>query len=881
MSSAKHPKPYLRNQKVKSRIVLGLTAFLMTFNSTVVHANLTGKSLSGAGNQIVNLGEAGDHPWTYNPGPNPNTAEGKEVIDLGADLSEYSFISSEIMDEQKFRYAYGNMITRARFEQNTTKIFFLGQDATHIAEASKQPGTSGFGGRVQSVANFFGVNQSVATSNAFFSTIKGQYGSFGHLYVEIDESGQAKFKQSSFVDNQLWTIANDPDSQIRKDREAYYEWLIKNNPDSLKLIVLFGGAAKDAFAEFLISRGAEVPTRLEPSKLDRISVPVTKLVPAGGNNEFPVPITKEGKDVYKILLGKRPDYKTPKGQQEALNAVKNQPEKAMQLMVFTGGGAGNSGIIHAAQLGGYDLSKVKINGVETISLKGLRLSDGTIVEKDMAFVESTHPTALSKLAMEKGNKAASDKIKQTLNPLELLKSNGWYIEPDVNSFGKKMVNEWHAGKDFDYGRGEVGASFFEFGAPDDRRANQSSAVRDGAQVILAGTKDKSSFNDKAVDMAKTGLPSDTMDPRDLWSIHPRTGNSRYVFDRGPGPEIAEKLYTSIDLEKLFEPKSGMKVTDARGRDLTFEKNGIDAYNTKTYPGTGLFGFHRGSFQNSEALILADPHGVDDWNTARALTGARGQYLNGMMSDLGIGEKYLVIKTVPVGMDGATASEWETVRQQTEKYREVAIAEALKNKTIKYIFTDGPIAKVEMERVLNKMGVSALKVIDIRREGMDPKSGIAEAAVNAQKTLNLAQGKNIAARMKDIPRAHLTWWSRAWEGTTGDRVIEASGKERGKARALVNPNWVFRQTLTVLDKTVDSVKKLKANLEANGLRSGQESYKDYFARKGITGGLNGKQKKILQAKATQELNVMKELTEKRMRSAAARSCEAVFQKAAGQ
>src|SRR5690606_12125950 len=138
-----------------------------------------------------------------------------------------------LMDRQKFRYIFGLMMTRTYFEENATKILFIGQDATHIAEAAKQPGTSGFGGRVQSIGRFFGVDEGVSTTNAYLSTITGQYGAFGHVYVEADESGKPILRQSKYVDNELWAITHSADSEIRISREKFWEWMIVNNPDSM------------------------------------------------------------------------------------------------------------------------------------------------------------------------------------------------------------------------------------------------------------------------------------------------------------------------------------------------------------------------------------------------------------------------------------------------------------------------------------------------------------------------------------------------------------------------------------------------------------------------------------------------------------------------
>jgi hypothetical protein len=234
------------------------------------------------------------------------------------------------------------------------------------------------------------------------------------------------------------------------------------------------------------------------------------------------------------------------------------------------------------------------------------------------------------------------------------------------------------------------------------------------------------------------------------------------------------------------------------------------------------------------LILADPHGIDDWITSRALTGARGQYLNGLMNDLGFGEDYLVLKTVPVGMDGASAEDWEVVRQRTEHYRDVAIRIALERGKIEAIFTDGAIAQKEMARVLKSLDVKNIPVFEISRSSSDPSAGIVEAGMKAVDRLGLASATKISGVMKDIPRSHLTWWSRIWEGTSGDRVLDVLGKHRGGVRVLVAPNWVVNQKVKSRPQVLESIRLLKGELESQGLRLGKEPLSRFLNRHHLDG-----------------------------------------------
>ncbi|MBL7716836.1 MAG: hypothetical protein JNL01_15325 [Bdellovibrionales bacterium] len=752
----------------------------------------------------------GSENWEYNMGPDPQTKEGRELIEIAASLPSYGTMSYELMDSQKFRFIFGLMMTRTYYEKDAVKMLFIGQDATHIAEAAKQPGTSGFGARVQSIGNFFGVDQGVSTTNAYLSTIKGQYGSFTHPYVE-----GGTIKTTSFVDNQLWMLSNSEQSEIRVRREQFWEWMIKNNPSSLQMMVVFGGAARDAFAEFLIARGAKVGTRFTEERLKGVRVPETQLMYAGGNNEFPVPVDKKGRDIYSVLLKRKMDYSKPADQTAANELLTKRPKEVLNLMVFSGKGINGSGIVNPAQLGGYDLSKVEINGKKTVSLKGLKLSDGTVIRDDIAFAVSAHPSSLSKMKPADASKA----LRKSFEPLEQLKRTGWKVVPDLDDQGKLRRNLWDEGKDYVYGRADIRPGYFEFGAPDDRRVSRADASRMGADVIVAGTRDKVSFSKEQVEAIKASKPSEATGAAGNWLSTFFENRDPMIFDRGPGADIAKAIMNSLDRSKIFAPKPGM----------TFEANGIDALNVKTHEGTGFFGIHRGSFETAKVLILADPHGLDDWTTSRALTGTRGQYLNGLMKDLGYGDDYLVLKTVPVGMDGATAAEWEVTRKNTEKYREAAIKEALKNTGIETIFTDGPIAKVEMERILAKLGVTDKKVISIARTGMNPESGIVEAGK--------AAGKRVTAKMVDIPRAHLTFWSnvfRPWEGRGGDQVVDAKGKAKGAVRGLVAPAWVTKQKFVPTPEVKKSIAAIKRAMKTAGARQGGQEIAAFLSSIGADG-----------------------------------------------
>lgn len=274
------------------------------------------------------------------------------------------------------------------------------------------------------------------------------------------------------------------------------------------------------------------------------------------------------------------------------------------------------------------------------------------------------------------------------------------------------------------------------------------------------------------------------------------------------------------------------------------------------------------------MILADPHGIDDWLTSRALTGARGQYLNGLMSDLGFKEDYLVLKTVPVGMDGATPDEWEYVRKNTESYREVIIKKALENRNIQIVFTDGEIAQKEMQRILKKLNFNNLKVIALQRKEMDPTIDVNQVKLELKKQGLQELATAITGRAKDIPRAHLTWWSRIWEGTGGvDLVVDAIDNNKGGVRAVIAPNWVAQQQVHVQERVRISIEKMIKTMKEAGLRvSGKETIEQFVARR-TSEAAAGKTKNLTIDEVAQNIKDLVSVSAGRVRS-----CFTHYQKA---
>lgn len=748
--------------------------------------------------------------WSYDPGPDPKSKMGKELIDLTANIPNMPEISNQVMADQKFRPAFGPVPWRMLQDSNKVKILFIGQDATHIAEAAGRPATAGFGGRAQDLAAYFGVNEGAAFINTYAFTIKGQYGAYDTPYIFRKADGSEEIRYSNLVDNKLWLISQDVDSPIVKWRNNLIDWIIRNNKDSIKLIVTFGGAARDAMGSYVESKAGKVGS-VNEKNMASIQIAETKLEYAGGNNEFPVVIGQDGKDLYPVVMGKKLDY-TKLPDQEAVKAdIKANIRNYLDQLVFTKGGPMKNGLLHSAQLGGYDLNKIVIKGATTRSLKGLKLSDGTTVSGDVLVVELPHPTFLSNQTNDQASKA----VAKDLEVLKPYVSAGWKIPADPG-----MKNKFASGESYKYSRADIGPEYYDFGTPGTRMVPVSTASRMGGNphVIVFGTREQAQFDRAYINAMTVAAPGEELPSDEMFIFRPRTPKLRYIFDQGPGETYARMMKENLDMAKIFKLKAGK----------TFESAGIDAYHVKNHPDIGDFGHYRGTFNKPRVLVVADPIGYDDLITARALTGTRGQHLQGLMKDIGVNDKYLVIKTVPFGMDDASAEDWKYTLSATEKYRTTLINSILKDGTPEMIVTDGPMAKAEVARILGK---TSIPVVSIDRLTGRAQTDM-QAAAKSINSVTAFKSAKITAALANIPRTHLSFYARTWEGTSGDRVLNSKDKYRGLAFAEVAPAWAWQQRGNIISEHSREVAILIKKLETGKLPLPGESIPTYLRRTNI-------------------------------------------------
>ena len=85
-------------------------------------------------------------------------------------------------------------------------------------------------------------------------------------------------------------------------------------------------------------------------------------------------------------------------------------------------------------------------------------------------------------------------------------------------------------------------------------------------------------------------------------------------------------------------------------------------------------------------------------------------------------------------------------------------------------------------------------------------------------------------MLNIPRTHLSFYARVWEGTSGDRVITSAGtKYEGLAFAEVVPSWAFKQKAKLTDINQIKIERLLKELLQEGYKLPYETVPHFLKR----------------------------------------------------
>lgn len=720
----------------------------------------------------------------YDPGPDPATESGRDFLRVLNGTPNFVHVGRGLGGgRDKYRFPFGLMPYRGPTEKNTVKYLVIGQDGTHIAEAAGRPMTGGTGGRVQHLLEHLGVRNQWMSMNTSAFTIYGQYADF----APILKNGKLVWEQILPPESLL--LFQDLENPTVKWRNDFIATVLRNNPDSFRGFICIGGAARDTLASFFKSQGLEVPTFVDDVAVKEYQAVLYKAAPAGGNRSFFYPIDEEGKNILSNPGEKQPKYADAKVQAEH---QKRAAETArVKLATKNSAGPYRNGVLDKAQFG-YNVMSLLSRG----PLKNLKLLDGTEMSHPIAIATFQHPGSMSP-QLEKNFRGSFAK-------LHALTKKGWKYAPADQG----ETNHAASGKpeDFDYDRKPpIPPHDFPLGKSQALIVNNSLASRSGKKLIVFGGRDRAVFNKIDEQRALKGKPSEGIRAykgTQPWNPPIVDLNDPKSFDRGPGQEWAE-LFTSINVEDVFKPKGRSEMNDA-------QTLGRNAFNVKSSSDHGAFGFFRGTFENPEILVIADPSptDLDALYTTRHLSGQDGQSLHGFLNGLGVEDRYLVLNTLPFDMTGASDAEWKSALEITADWRSKVLKKALRETRPKIILTIGKQAAAIAKELKSKIPVISMADQEAAFKAISKSGAFGDRKIE------------FTPQSLSIPRSHLPYPIQAWAGTSGSRVIRATGEGEGQYYGVVVPDWV----VDIADSESDSEFKAEsAYIESAAARIADQGF----------------------------------------------------------
>ena len=253
------------------------------------------------------------------------------------------------------------------------------------------------------------------------------------------------------------------------------------------------------------------------------------------------------------------------------------------------------------------------------------------------------------------------------------------------------------------------------------------------------------------------------EPGDLPYEPPRA--SHHDFDRGPDATMA----------RLLTP--------------TWPR--VDG--TVGHESLGFGPIHRGRHGDITMLVLADQGADDDLFTGRACSGDDGQHLQAWMRAAGITRRYAILRVPPFDATGATSAArraWIDDPDTIEAYGAIVSELAVRSDALATVVAIGTYA----QRLAERLGLHAVR-LRLRgssgwRQSWD--EALATLASRGHRTDEPDPSFAYDGGREQIPRDDLPYGTLRWQGSSGDRAVQArvGGRLSGDYYKVFVPRWVF-------------------------------------------------------------------------------------------
>ena len=242
------------------------------------------------------------------------------------------------------------------------------------------------------------------------------------------------------------------------------------------------------------------------------------------------------------------------------------------------------------------------------------------------------------------------------------------------------------------------------------------------------------------------------------------------FDRGPSRSLAQLLAGG---------SPGLPWPD-------FSSLGL-----RCHPSFGLGPIYRGKLNRPSVVVLADQQSYDDLFTCRALTGDGGQHLQAFLRAAGLTENYAILRVLPVD---TLAESSTTVRSAVDHPATRALHAAIVARLAPtVVVAAGPQAR----RLAGHLSLAA-PLVEMKAAGQSGSTADWRRALHELESLSYP--KDLAhpafdyrGEREQIPRRDLPFGTLRWQGTSGDRALQAQqgGKPSYNYYKLVMPKWAYQ------------------------------------------------------------------------------------------
>lgn len=225
------------------------TAIMLVAAFAVVIAGCSNKSVYNA--RYISSSSKRGNPWDYDAG----APKDSKWPDLFAETPNYRAFGGSVINAtrgEKFRWKMGPMWYRGRLGKNEVKVFIIGQEGAQDENVSNRSFTGSTGTRMQKFINYLGIDRSYLFMNTFVYTITGQYSLFGE-----DRENESKLA----AQKQLLWLAQHKDSIVVEHRHKLFDYMLEQNPESVRVVIGVGTAGKDSLATWFKSHGGKCNAR--------------------------------------------------------------------------------------------------------------------------------------------------------------------------------------------------------------------------------------------------------------------------------------------------------------------------------------------------------------------------------------------------------------------------------------------------------------------------------------------------------------------------------------------------------------------------------------------------------------------------------------------